>query len=89
MEIIVTPENAHLIRMSFKVKLDGLTMTPNDWGLLNKVVSELEYRQIVMDYQNRESERLPYCGECFGLCRYWVQGRCNCKGYCEFKGIRG
>ena len=77
------------ILLVFKVKLDNLQMEPRDWSILNHELSNGEYVKVVNDYQRRKEMRLPTCGHLFGVCRYFVRGRCNCKHYCELKGRIG
>ena len=69
----------------YEKELKNLKMTPEKWFDLNLVLPSSEYRRIVMDYQEREFRNLPLCNSIFGVCRYFTNGRCNCKNKCRLK----
>ena len=49
------------------------------------IITQDEYRKIVMDYQKREFDRLPTCNTIFGLCRNFACGKCTAKKSCKNK----
>ena len=69
----------------YEKELKNLTMTPEKWIQLDRLLSNEEYRAIVMDYQKREWNNLPRCNSLFGVCRYYCQGRCGNKARCRNK----
>lgn len=69
----------------FEKNIKNLTMTPNMWMELNNSIPESDYVKIVMDYQNREWQKLPSCKTIFGLCRNYCNGKCTKKGKCASK----
>ena len=67
----------------FDENIKNLTMTPDMWYELSNRVSSDEYRKIVMEYQEREFNRLPTCNTIFGLCRNFAGGKCTAKKSCK------
>lgn len=68
--------------MKYANEILDLSMTPEKWAELDRLLSVNEYRAVVADYQRREWERLPHCKTLFGLCRNYDGGHCTSPHYC-------
>lgn len=71
----------------YKEELEELRMTPEMWSDLDRELDETEYRRMVIDYQRREYERLPYCSSLFGVCRNFDGGHCTSGACCKHKNL--
>ena len=69
--------------MKYEKELSELTMTPEMWADLNKVLSDRMYAKVVMDYQRRQDALRPVCNTSFGTCRYCGKFfKCGYNGHC-------
>lgn len=66
-------------------RLAALTMQPSDWKMLDTILDSDEYRAIVLEYQEKERQRLPSCKSLFGICHNFAGGKCTSRNFCSFK----
>ena len=64
--------------------LESLTMQPSDWKILDIILDSDEYREVVLEYQEREKQRLPSCTSLFAVCRNFDNGKCTSHTFCSF-----